>query len=397
MPRFAADQTATVRSSIRFQEAVMAGSFDRRFGATARRASISTIAIAGIGAAVAVTVAVPVGANATPAHQSRATHQMSAKHHAKRLVVNGVVAGHHGREMTVFARTAKVGGETRHNERLELRFDRDSRGKAKVRTGDRVHLTATGTATGRHFRIERDQDETVSTDAATLFFGSVTAVNGDLLTVAEHDRDNGDRADGDDHGHGQDGDGDGDGGNDHAKPADHSPGGPGDGGGNNNSGHQIVIDDTAATITVDGNAGAVAVGDTVAVLGEATDNTVMASTVWAFSTPPAFLRGDITAISGDNVTIGDNDDHDNVARDHGGDNDNPITVSLTGVPLALNGDTGATTSQLAVGEKLLVIGSVDATTHAFTPTLAFAFNDNDNNPCGDNDHHGHGGDGGSDG
>jgi hypothetical protein len=89
-------------------------------------------------------------------------------------------------------------------------------------------------------------------------------------------------------------------------------------------------------------------------------------------------------IDGDNVTL----------CDHG----NQTTVSLTGVPLALNGDIGATSSQLTVGDTLLVIGALDSESGEITPDAAFAFNHRDHHPCGDNDGHGHdGGDGGSDG
>src|ERR1700728_2372769 len=74
------------------------------------------------------------------------------------------------------------------------------------------------------------------------------------------------------------------------------------------------------------------------------------------------------------------------------------TVSLTGVPLALNGDIGATTSELTVGDTLLVIGALDSESGEITPDAAFAFNHRDHHPCGDNDGRGHGGgDGGRDG
>jgi hypothetical protein len=51
-----------------------------------------------------------------------------------------------------------------------------------------------------------------------------------------------------------------------------------------------------------------------------------------------------------------------------------------------------------VGDKLILVGTVDTDTGVLTPELAFAFNHHDDNPCGDNDggEH-HGGDGGSDG
>jgi hypothetical protein len=366
----------------------MAGTFRRRSERNAPRALIPSLAIVGVGAAVAFAAAVPGAAVASAPHHAMSTHHASsphasAKHRDRRLVIKGLIAGHRGRTVTVFARTAKVGVKTRHNERLRVTFARTAHARSKLRVGDHISIAATGTVSGHHVTIRHDRDEMVTPAPATLLVGTVDAVNANVLTVSENDRDNGDHHDGDDN----DNDGGRGGDNDGISPADHSPGGPGDGGNGGGQGHQVMIDDTNATITVNGASGTIAVGDTVVVLGEATDNTFVASTVWDFTTAPAFMRGEVKAVSGDDVTI----------RDDG----NTSTVSLTGVPLALNGDVGATPSQLVEGDKLLVIGPFDATTGQVTPELAFAFNDNDNNPCGDNDGQdhdgGHGGDGGSDG
>jgi hypothetical protein len=359
----------------------MPGIFRRRAERSAPRALAPTLAIAGFGAVIAVAAAVPAAAIASAPHHAAAVHHSSAKHHhrSKHLMVKGIVAGHHGRTVTVFAKTATVGSTIRHNERIRVRFARSAHGRTKIRTGNHLRLVATGVAHKRTFVIRHNDDETVTASPATLIFGTVETVNGNVLTISENDRDNGDHHDGDDN------DGDGGGDNDGVSPNEHSPGGPGDGD-NDGHGHQVMIDDTSATILVDGAAGTIAVGDTVAVLGETMDNTITASSVWAFSTPQAFMRGNIQTVSGDSVTL----------KDDG----NTSTVSLTGVPLALNGDVGATTSQLMAGDKLLLIGTVDATSGDFTPELAFAFNHRDDNPCGDNDEHhgdGGGGDGGSDG
>jgi hypothetical protein len=326
-------------------------------------------------------------------HQRGSAHHKTARHHLKHMTVKGLVAAHHGRTMAVFAKTAKVGASTRHNQRFKLTFARSTHARVHMPVGDHIRVAAVGRAHGHHLTILRHNDETVSPAPASLFFGTIDAINGNLLTVSESDRDDGDNEFGDDHGH--------DGNNDAARmsPADHSPGGPGDGG-PGSSGHQITIDDSHAAITVDGSTDTpLAVGDTVAVLGEASHDTVVAAEVFGFSQAPAFLRGDITAINGDTVTIGGDNNHgDKVADDHGGDNDQSATVSLTGVPLVLNGDAGATTSQLMVGDKLIVIGTTDSTTGELTPELAFAFNGNDDNPCGHNgDGQDNGGDGGLDG
>jgi hypothetical protein len=358
----------------------MPGTFGGRAEPSAPRALMPSLAIAGIGAALAVAAAMPAAAIASPAHRTMAAHHVrSERQHNKHLVIRGLVAGHHGRTMTVFAKTTKVGTKTKHNERIKVTFARSAHGRTKIATGEHIRLVARGTESHHHFTIRHNDDETVTASPATLIFGTVNAVNANLLTISENDRDNGDRHDGGDN------DGEHHGGGDNARPADHGPGGgDGDGDGDGDGhGHQVMVDDTTAAITVDGQAGTIAVGDTVAVLGEATDNTVVASTIYAFTAAPAFMRGEIRAISGDNVTL----------KDDG----NSTMVSLTGVPLALNGDVGATTSQLVVGDKLLIVGTMDASTGQITPMLAFAFNHHDDNPCGDNDGGEHGGDGGGDG
>jgi hypothetical protein len=371
------------------QEDFMPGKHTTRDPHTARRVGVSALGIAGVGAAVALAAAIPATASAS--HQASAAHHVSdkhreaekrhanEKHHNRHLVVRGIVAGHHHRTVTVFAKTAKVGAKTRHNERIEVHFAHSAHGRTKIPTGDHFRILATGTASRHVFTVRHNQHETITPAPAALFFGTVKAVNANLLTVSENDRDDGDHHDGNDN----DGEHHGNG-NDRVSPADHSPGGPGDND-NEGPGHSITVDDTTATITVDGASGTIAVGDTVAVLGEASHDTVVASTIYAFTTAPSFMRGKVQQVNGDTVTI----------RDDG----NTSTVSLTGVPLAINGDVGATPSQLVVGDKLLLVGPVDAGTGRVTPEVAFAFNHHDDHPCGDNDeHHGnHGGDGGIDG
>ena len=369
----------------------MSGTFNRHPRRHKVPALVPTLAIAGFSLAIAVASAIPAAASAGVAHHAASTHHSVARHpsakhpagrhHSKRLVLKGLVAAHHGRTVTVFAKTATVGGKTRHNQRIKLVFAHSAHARTKIPAGDHLQLVARGVGSWHVFRIRHNSDESVSSESASLLFGTVTAVNGDFLTVSENDRDNGDHHRGKDcHGHGH-------GVSEDSTPADHgSRGGHGGHGGGkgDHHGHQITVDDTNAAITVDGAEGAITVGDTVAILGEVTDNTVVASTIYAFSTAPAFMRGEVESVSGDNVTV----------RDRG----TTTTVSLTGVPLALNGDVGATPSELVAGDKLLLVGTLAEGTNQLIPEVAFAFNHHDDHPCGDNEgggHHGH--DGGSDG
>jgi hypothetical protein len=309
-----------------------------------------TIAIAGLSSALTLAAAAAGGPAVGAPHQARSAPHASAKHHhAKELLVKGLVASHHGRTITVFAKTAKAGATTQHNARIKVVFARSAHGKTRIHAGNRIRIVATGTAHGHVFTVRHCDGESVNSASAWLFFGTVQAVNANLLTVSVNDRDNGNHHDGEEH-HGHHGGG---------------------------HGHQITIDDSTAAITVDGASGTIVVGDTVAVLGEATHNTVVASTIYAFTQAPGFMRGEVQQVSGDNVTLSDDG--------------NTTTVSLAGVPLAINGDVGSTPSELKVGDKLLVIGPIDIESGQVTPEVAFAFNHHDHHPCGDN----HGG-GGSD-
>ncbi|HEY1740039.1 MAG TPA: hypothetical protein VGI86_15095 [Acidimicrobiia bacterium] len=358
----------------------MSSTAQRRAGRSAPRAVAPTLAIAGFSLAIAVAAAIPAGATAAAtSHGDARTHHTSAKHHSKRLTVKGLVASHHGRKVTVFAKTATIGRKTRHDKRITLVFTGAAR-HGRVRTGDHLRLVARGDGSWHSFRVRHRDHESVSDSPATLLFGTIDAINGDQLTVSAADMDNGDHHRGGDH-HGHDGEG-----GDDVTPADHSPGGGGGGDGGGHHGHhgdgdQVTVDDTNAVITVNGSEGDLAVGDTVAILGEITDHTVVASSIFAFTSTPDFVRGNVVTIDGDNVTINDRGDG--------------TTVSLTGVPLAINGDLGADPSQLKVGDKLLVVGTTNPESGQIVPDVAFAFNHHDHHPCGDNE--GGDGEGGSDG
>jgi hypothetical protein len=367
----------------------MPGWLNNRARASAPR-TLSSLAIAGVGAAVALAAAAP--ATSAAPHAAAHHHHTSAHHHAKHVTVKGLVAAHKGRTVTVFAKTAKLGAATRHNKRVHVTFARSvHHARTKIHAGNRVHISGVGRIHHNHVTIVRHSDETVTSSPASLFFGTIVSLGDQQFVVREQTRDDGDHEDGNDDGHGDDGDS-------HISPADH---GPGD---NSGPGHMITVDDANATITVDGSTDTpLEVGDTVAVLGEATEDTVVAADVFAFNNAPDFLRGEISAIDGDNVTLGDDNEGDDessdVAGHHGGDDgdDDSVTVSLADVPLALNGNLGASTADLSVGDKLIVIGSSDPETGAFTADIAFAFNSDDHQPCDGGDDGGHGGhDGGDD-
>ena len=111
-----------------------------------------------------------------------------------------------------------------------------------------------------------------------------------------------------------------------------------------------------------------AVGETVVVLGTGYHDTIVASSVYAFTVAPAVLRGEVKAVNGTVVSLD-------------GENDNQ-TVDLASVPLVINGNPGGVVTNLTKGTKLFVLGTAGAT---FVPSLAFAFNEGDRHPVGGND------------
>lgn len=354
-----------------------------------------SIAAVGVGAAVALAAAVPMIGAAAATHRTPASHHRSER--AEHVAMRGLIAAHHGRNVAVFAKRVSVGATTAHNTRVTVTFARHVHTAAHHTVGNRIRLSAIGRMSGNRITVLRHNDEVVQPAPASLAFGVIDAINGNVLTLSMRNHDDGDHGSGRDQRDGDDND---------ARPADHSPGGPGDGG-NSGPGHSVAVDTTNATITVDRSTGtALAVGDTAAVLGEYDNGEIVAADVFGFTNAPDFIRGTVTAIDGDNVTVGDDDhhrghgggdDHATPAHHGGGDdgNDETVTASLANVPLALNGSLGAKASDLTAGDKLILIGTNHAGSGGFTPEVGFAFNGDDHHPCGHNgdngDDHGHDG------
>lgn len=134
----------------------------------------------------------------------------------------------------------------------------------------------------------------------------------------------------------------------------------------------LSVDTSAATLTVDGTSGTLGVGQFLVVLGERSQDTVVAASVYAFSTAPSVVSGEITAVSGTSVTL---------------DGDTPTVVDLapggTAVPILLNGTSTVTPDALTTDMKILILGQTSS--GVFTPTQAFAFDGQDTGPCGHNE------------
>lgn len=75
--------------------------------------------------------------------------------------------------------------------------------------GNRIHLSAIGRMSGSRIAVLRHNAEAVQPSPASLAFGVIDAIDGNLLTVSMQQRDDGEHERGADH-NGGDGDGDGD-------------------------------------------------------------------------------------------------------------------------------------------------------------------------------------------
>ena len=192
-----------------------------------------------------------------------------------------------------------------------------------------------------HLRIPRLRSQHLAPSPAAVIVGVVSHVSAGVLVVSQYSRDDG----------------------------HHSHGG---------QSRPLTVDASAAKVTVDGSAGKVAPGDTVAVLGEATGNIVLASRVFALSGEAESLRGEVTAINGDAVTV----------RSQGVETTFALGSGANEVPLLLDG-VPAAADQLRVHDRLVVLGYVQAEEEGFVPVAAFGFDGHNQGPCGDNNLPGH--------
>jgi hypothetical protein len=268
-------------------------------------------------AAIATTaLAVGLFAAAGPA----SAHPHPKAHPSHPFVAHGLVVSHTASTLTLVAHDVHTGRSTAHNQRLTVAIPTGrghaaraaARALAHSAAGDAVTVAgvATGSGAGTTYQAKGVADHPAPFRA---YFGTVTAVNGNLLSVAKS-------------------------GSHHAT---------------------YTVDVTDAAVTVDGTTGTPAVGQDVIVLGSNTGSLVAATSVWAFSSDLSAVTGEVTSVTGSTVTLDGDDDQ------------GATTVDLTSVPLILNGTSSATADQLTEGTALLVLGTQDADT--FTPLLAVGF------------------------
>jgi len=307
---------------------------------TNHRNPMGLIALAAAGSMVLLAAA-PARALAT--HASR--HQPAPAAKAHHFTAEGLVVSSTGSSIVVLARDVSSRGRVDHNKLITVAVAPRHQRHPHVRgastagpsagtliVGNLVDLSGTATGSGTTATFTATQ-VVQHAEPAHVFLGTVTAVNANLVTVTKA-----------------------------ATASD-------DQGENSDGSNQFTVDVTNAAVTVDGAAGSLTVGQSVAVLGEGVHDLVLAAAVYAFTATPTILAGDVAAVNGTLVTIGDSE--------------NGATVDLAGVPLSVNGNPDSTTAALDADTNIVVLGSTD-TAGTLTPTVAFAFNSADRNPAGAN-------------
>jgi hypothetical protein len=298
----------------------------------------------------AASAAVALALSASPAQAAR-RHKPQPRPVAQQIRVQGVIVGHSGRTVRLFADTLTVGHATSGHRVVTVTLPAPGKhalaaglataGSASLRTGDVLTLAGTGSAAGAALALSSVRQEAEDPAPARAWFGTVSAIDpatGALTLQTQQEAD----------GH-QAGDG------------------------NGPDGATLTVDVSGAAVTLDGTTStneALAVGQTVVVLGENHHDTAVGAHVYAYSTAPTVIAGELHSVTGATITIGDQHTID-------------LAPGGTPVPLLLNGNPGATTDQLAEGDKILVLAT--STTDSITATIAFAFNDHDNGPCGTNE------------
>lgn len=139
----------------------------------------------------------------------------------------------------------------------------------------------------------------------------------------------------------------------------------------------LSVDATNAAVYVDGALGQLSnlvSGETVVVIGESYNGSMVAAAVLAFTAVPSVVWGHLTQVSGSTLEV---------ANDSG---QTPIDASSA--TIFLNGVSGASVSQLNNGSFVLAIGP--SGTNPLQAAMIFDFNRGDDHPTGDNGDQGSG-------
>ncbi len=216
------------------------------------------------------------------------------------------------------------------------------RAKRSIVVGDVVHLSGMALESGNSQTLDANQEQVVDTHAAailgTVSSFSVTATSSTLVVT----------------------------------PQTFVTGSEGEG-----EHGTLTIDASQATVTIDGATAQLAdlvSGETVVVVGEKYDGSMMAATILAYSTTPSIAWGHLSSVNGSTLTV-----HNSSG---------PETVDASAAAIYLNGVVGATVGQLSQGSFVLALGTAGSSPLAASVVLDF--NRGDNSPTGQNEDQGNG-------
>ena len=306
----------------------------------------STRLAAGLAGGILALGTGPTAAMAVPLSFTHAVHRHARHHgHSHKFNLKGLVTAANGTQLQVLVGNGHLGGQRLTGQ--SVRLDLNARGHhPSPDVGDSIH--AQGTADSATGEFDANQFEVQAASDSSALVGVLDAVDGTTLMV-----------------------------NVSAEVGSDGPGDQGDGQGDQgdatNRGSQgdddVAIDASTASVSLDGQPASVAQltpGETVAVLGETVDDSALATQVMAYSTVPGIVDGTITQVSGNVLTLSSGD------GGGGGDSeDGNSTVDVTGSQIFLDGQPGATVSQLATGDDVLAIGAAGSDPLAATVTFAF--------------------------
>jgi hypothetical protein len=302
-----------------------------------------TRAAAGLVAAILALGTGPTAAMAAPLSFTQAVHQHARHHgHSHRFNMTGLVTAATGTHLQVLVGRGHLGGQRLTGQ--SVRLDLNARGHHRSPdVGDAIHAQGTaGSAAGEfnasHFEVQAAGD-------SSALVGVLDAVDGTTLMVnVTAGAGSGDQGDGQgDQGDAVNGDDQGD--------------------------DDVAVDASAASVSLDGQPGSVTQltpGQTVAVLGETVDDSALVTQVMAYSTVPGIADGTVTQVSGDLLTLFPGD-----SAGGGDSEDGNSTVDVTGSQIFLDGQPGATVSQVSTGQDVLAIGTAGSDPLAATVTFAF--------------------------
>jgi len=305
----------------------------------------STRAASGLVAGILALGTGPTAAMAAPLSVTHAVHQHARQHgHSHRFNLKGLVTAANGTQLQVLVGQGHLGGQRLRGQ--SVRLDLNARGHhPSPDLGDSIH--AQGTADSAMGEFDASQFEVQAAGDGSALVGVLDAVDGTTLMVnvsaAAGSDDQGDQGDG--------------------------QGDQGDATNGDDQGDDVAIDASTASVSLDGQPASVAQltpGETVAVLGETADDSALATQVMAYSAVPGIADGTITQVSGNVLTLSSGD------GGGGGDSeDGNSAVDVTGSQIFLDGQPGATVSQLAAGDDVLAIGTAGSDPLAATVTFAF--------------------------